>query len=417
MNDNIDTNKLKDVKFGASAFEGSKNELPSVFPREMGPNALRYLENVVVSGLASDMIGRFEKTFAKYHNRKYCIATPGCTPALFALFLGFDFEPGSEIIVSSIADYGDVCGLLFENYIPVFCDVDEKTGLITADKIKPLITERTRAILAVNFFGLTCDFDPIIKLAKQHDIIVIEDACQSILARYKGRLSGTLTDVAVFSFDSEKTLGGDMGGAILLDDDELYGRIVNRAMSRGAKSFPDFGRKHIYRGMALRMPQCTAATCLANFEIIERQVENRTAMGNKLTDLLSDIPGVRVYEVSQDQTHSYWMYGFSIDPMHFVCTASKLAALLKEEGIADCGLGRYYVLPASVTFLAENALKKQYPYNLVDKEYDYDPVRTCPNAVTFMESFIRWFWTEKYNEEHINIIAEIIRKVVVKTHI
>ena len=418
MNSKQDHQSLPDAAYGAAQASTEVSDLPAVFPREMGPNAMKYLQEVVDSGLSSKIVARFEETFAKAHGRRYCVASPGCTQALFALFLGLDFEPGDEVIVSPIADYGDLCGLLFENLVPVFCDTDADTGLITAETIKPCITDRTKAILAVNFFGLPCDFDPIMALAREHGILVIEDVCQSILSTYKGRISGSLADIATFSFDSEKTCGGDVGGALLLDDEDLYNRIVNRALSRGAKQFPGFGRKHIYRGSALRMPQCTAATCLANWEILPPQVENRTAMAGLLDSLIEDVPGVQVYRVPKDRTHTYWMYGFRIDPEQFTCSTQDLAAQLKEAGIASCGLGMYYILPLGVPFLAENVAAGNYPFNIpvASRQVDYEAERICPNAIAFMSNFIRWFWTEKYQSGHIHQIAGIIRSVCEHNH-
>jgi dTDP-4-amino-4,6-dideoxygalactose transaminase len=408
----IESKKLKDAKYGSASQMKSSIGLPSVFPREMGPNAMKYLQEVVDSGLTSDIVSRFERILADAHGRKYCMMTPGCTNALFALFNALDFEPGDEIIVSPIADYGDICGLLFENYIPVFCDTDPDTGLITAETIAPCITERTRAILAVNFFGLTCDFDPIMELARKHNLLVIEDVCQSILATYKGRLAGTLADIAVFSFDSEKVLGGDMGGAVMTDDEDLYYRLVNRALSRGAKDFPGFGRKHLYRGVALRAPQCTAATTMANWEILPRQVERRRKTARLLTQRLETIEGIIPYRVPDGQEHSYWMYGFRVDPAQFSVSPAELAAKLNEAGI-PCGQGKYYVLPASVPFLAEYVEKGVYPFNVpvASRKIDYDPLRVCPNATAFMDTYIRWLWTEKYTEQDVELMASIIREV------
>ena len=96
--------------------------LPQPFPRTMGPNCATYLQEVIDSGLTSDMIGRFEAAFATELGVRHCIATPGCTPALAILAAALDFAPGDEIIVSPVTDYGTVQGLLAQNYIPVFPD-------------------------------------------------------------------------------------------------------------------------------------------------------------------------------------------------------------------------------------------------------------------------------------------------------
>jgi len=261
--------KKERVKYGASAFMELKGKLPNLFPRIIGPNALKYVKEVIDSGLTSDMVCRFEKSFAQAYGVKHCIGTSGCTPALSVLSACFKFNPGDEVIVSPITDYGTILGLLLENYIPVFADTEPENINISAKTIEPCITERTRAILVVHKTGLICDMDPINELAKKYDLIVYEDCCQSIFGEYKGRFAGTLSRAGAFSFDPEKTMGSDMGGCIITDDDQLadYARFIG--MSRGATYQPNFGRIHTARGYAYRMSQCAAAICLAQLEIIK----------------------------------------------------------------------------------------------------------------------------------------------------
>ena len=128
---------------------------------------------------------------------------------------------------------------------------------ISAETIAPLITDRTRAILTVHKTGIICDMDPINALAARHNLVVIEDVCQAVFGEYKGRLAGTLGHAAGFSFDSEKTLGSDVGGCLVTNDDALAERARFLGHSRGAENRPGFGRMHTAEGTALRMPTCT----------------------------------------------------------------------------------------------------------------------------------------------------------------
>ncbi len=412
----MSTPKVKEnAQFGVKAFDPGTQELPAVFPREMGPNAMTYLQEVVDSGLASDMTDRFERYLADLHGTRFCVATPGCTQAIFAAALGLDFEPGDEIIVSPITDYGSVAGLLIEGYIPVFADTEPGTALLSARTIEPLITDRTRAVMCVHKLGLPCDMDPIVDLARRHNLIVIEDVCQAVMATYKGRLAGTLGDLACFSFDAEKTMGGDIGGAVLTNDEQIHQRIKYRAISRGAYKEPGFGRIHTCRGFATRMPQCTAATCLANFEILPRQVENRRKMAAMLDDRIREIPGILPYEVPEGRTHTYWMYGFSIEPDRFACTPEQFASEITVKGIPGVGLGKYYLMPEALPFLAEYVKRGVYPFSSPPSSRTYRYAGDAvPNAQAFLSTWIRWFWTEKYNAGHIEYIAGIIRDVAAR---
>ena len=402
------------AKYGAAAFEGITGNLPNSFPRQMGKNCMKYLKEVVDSGLTSSMVGRFEEAFAREMGVKHCIATPGCTPALAVLAAAFAFGPGDEIIVSPITDYGTVQGLIRENYIPVFADAEPGTVNVCAETIEPCITDRTRAILIVHKTGIICDMDPINDLARRNNIIVYEDACQAVFGEYKGRYAGTLSTAGGFSFDAEKTMGSDVGGCVVTDDDELAERMRFIGQSRGAEVEPHFGRKHIAPGYAYRMTLCTAAICLGQLEIIREQVAQRDRMVRLLSELVGEIPEVEPFPIPDYMNvYSCWMFGMSIDPSQFSCSAEEFARQIAEAGIPGAGQGKYYLMPAACTFLDENARNKVYPYSMppASREYRYG-ADSCPNAKDFLENWIRWStFCEKYQPSHCRLAADIIRAV------
>lgn len=406
--------KLERAAYGAAAQDWDPGALPTPFPRTIGPNALRYLEEVVASGLRTDMVGRFERRFAEALGVKHCVATPGCTPALHLLAMALPFEPGDEVIVSPISDYGTVMGLIKQHYIPVFADTAPGTVNLSAETIAPLVTDRTRAILAVHKAGLICDMDPIMALARKHDLVVIEDVCQAVFGRYKGRLAGTLGDAAGFSFDAEKTLGSDTGGCLVTDDDALAERARFLGQSRGGVMQPGFGRVHIAEGNALRMPECTAAITLAQLEIIHDQVAHRDRMARLLTAALGRIPGITPLPIPDSvDVYSPWMVGFSIDPAAFRCTADEFGRQCAEAGIPGASTCRYYLLPAALPFLQERASAHVYPYSKPPASRDYAyGADACPTAQAFLETFIRWSsFCEKYRPEHCDLAADIVRRV------
>jgi len=406
--------RLDRAKFGAYAVANLTGKLPNPFPRTIGPNATKYLQEVVDSGLCIDMIGRFESAFAEAYGVKHCISTPGCTPALQVLAAAFNFEPGDEVIVSPITDYGTICGLLVENLIPVFADTAPGTINFSARTIEQCITSRTRAILCVHKTGLICDMDPINKLAEKHGILVYEDACQAVFGEYKYRLAGTLSKAGAFSFDSEKTMGSDVGGCIITNDDALAERARFIGHSRGAVQKPGFGRLHTERGYALRMPQCTAAISLAQLEIVRPQVAQRDTMARYLTRLIKEISGVIPLPIPDEtKVYSCWMFGLNIDPTQFTCSVQEFADQLEAEGIPGAGMGEYYLIPEAVTFLQQKAADHIYPYSKppASRDYEYGP-HICPTAREFLRTFIRWStFCEKYTPEHCEIAAEIISRV------
>jgi len=410
----VTTQNTPRATYGAAAFKDLKGTLPNPFPRTIGPNAMTYLKEVVDGGLLIDLMARFEAAFARAMGAKHCIATPGCTPALAILASAFGFEPGDEIIVSPITDYGTIMGLVKENIIPVFADTAPGTVNMSAETIAPCISDRTRGILCVHKTGLMCDMDPINALAKKPNLVVYEDVCQAILSRYKGRLAGTLGRAAGFSFDSEKTMGSDVGGCVLTDDDELAEKIRFIGQSRGGVQEPGFGRKHIVAGYAYRMPNCTAAISLAQLEILPENVARRDTMARRLTKRLAQIPGITPLPIPDYQeVYSCWMMGFCIDPKTFTIDADTFAARCAEAGLIGAGTGKYYLMPAACTFLEENARKKIYPYSRPPalREYHYG-TDSCPRAWAFLQNFVRWStFCDKYTEEHCEMAAGIVQTV------
>jgi dTDP-4-amino-4,6-dideoxygalactose transaminase len=380
---------------------------------------MKYLQEVVASGLTCDMVGRFEAAFAQACGVRHCIATPGCTPALAILAAAFAFDPGDEIIVSPVTDYGTVMGLIQESYIPVFADTAPGTVNLSAETIEPCLTDRTRAILVVHKTGLVCDMDPINELAARHNLLVYEDACQAVFSEYKGRLAGTLSKAAGFSFDAEKTMGSDVGGCVITDDETLAEQLRFVGHSRGARVVPGFGRTHSVAGYAYRMSNCTAAISLAQLEIIRGQVAQRDKMIRLLTRLVNEVPGVMALPIPDYlNVYSAWMFGMSLDPEQFTCTTAEFAQQLAEGGIPDASLARYYLMPEACTFLNENARNQVYPYSRppASRAYVYDET-TCPTAHRFLETWIRWVnFCEKYTEEHCRLAAEIVRDVADRNH-
>lgn len=405
--------KFERAKYGAAAYAGQTGELPAPFPRTMGPNTMKYLAEIVDSGMSCNMIGRFEEAFAKAIGVKHCIAAPGCTPSLAMLAAALPFKPGDEIIVSSVTDYGTIQGIIRENYIPVFADTAPGTVIVSAETIAPQISDRTRALLVVHKTGTICDMDSINALAKRHGLLVVEDCCQAVFGQYKGRVTGTLADVAAFSFDGEKTMGSDTGGCVVTNDDELAERMRFMGQSRAAVMEPHFGRRHVEAGYAFRMPLCTAAVTLAQLEIAPENVAQRDRMARLIASLLSEIQGITPHPIPDYMNvYSCWMMSFSIDPLAFRCDTEELGRQISEKGLG-VGMGEYYLMPEACTFLQRNAREKIYPYSLppASKEYTYG-ADVCPNAREYLRHWLRWStFCEKYQPHHCERVAEIVREV------
>jgi perosamine synthetase len=402
------------AQYGAKAYAGlSAAAVPNPFPRQMGPNCMTYLQEVIDSGLTSDMVERFERRFADALGMKHCIGTSGCTPALAVIAAALALDPGDEIIVSPVTDFGTIQGLCKQNYIPVFPDTAPGSLNMSAETIEPCVTDRTRAILVVHKSGIVCDMDEINALAARRSLMVYEDACQALFGRYKGRLVGTLSRATAFSFDPEKTLGSDIGGAIVTNDDELAERMRFVGIYRAGVMRPHFGRVYPECGYAYRMPQMTAAVCLAQLETIQGLVANRDRTIRKIYRLLAEIGDVTPLAIPDYvDVHSCWMGGFSIGPGAFRCSTEEFAAQVEAEGIGGMGIADYYLMSEAALFLQRQAAEKTYPFSMppASRAYRYSG-DDCPTARAFLSHFVRWVISDRYTDDDCARIADAVRTV------
>lgn len=174
-------------------------------------------------------VANFEKNFADYVGVKHAIAVNSGTDALVISLRSAGVKAGDEVITTPFTFFSTAETIAAVGAVPVFVDVDEKTYNLDPDKIEEKITNKTKAILPVHIFGQTADMDKINDIAKKHNLLVIEDACQAVGAEYKGVKAGALGDFGCFSFFPTKNLGafGD-GGIITTNDDNLA--VICRAL-------------------------------------------------------------------------------------------------------------------------------------------------------------------------------------------
>lgn len=391
----VKTTSLKDLALnGGTPIRGADHPLPPLFPRTIAPGARANIDRVLDSGFGLDIIKEYEVAFAAAMGTKHAVALSNCTDALHAVVAAIGVGPGDEVIASPITDYGSVKGIFVQGAEAVFPDVDVRTGLITADEIAKVITSRTKAIIAVHMYGQVCDMDPIVELARKHDLLLIEDVCQAPFAKYKGRVTGTIGDVGCYSFEAEKHISTDHGGMAITDDGKLADDIRFIALSRGARPAERGTRVHEAIGHAFRYGRLEAAVGLAQLPLVPEQNRLRVKLANRLSQGLKTIDGISPPFVPSNTSHVYWLYHFRVDLSQFGVDLGEFIDALNAEGL-KCGPALYYLIPYSHTFVKnrEEILKR------------------LPNAREHLSNTIRWPWTEKYSESDVDDIAAIVRKV------
>jgi dTDP-4-amino-4,6-dideoxygalactose transaminase len=304
----------------------------------------------------------FERAWADNSQVKHGISVNSCTSGLYAAVGAAGIQPGDEVIVSPYTMAASATAPLIFNGVPVFADIDPRSYCISAETIRPKITSRTRAIIVVHIFGQPADMDPIMALAEEHNLIVIEDCAQAPYATYKGRPVGGLGHMGVFSLNYHKHIHTGEGGIVTTNDDALAERVQlirNHAEAVVEKKGVSNLRNMI--GFNFRLGEIEAAIGLAQLKkgvgLIAQRKENIAYLENQLKDL----PGLTMPHVGAAGDHVYYVHaldydaaitGVSRDLLVRAIRAELPATELREGDGALMGAG--YVRPLYLLPLFQN---------------------------------------------------------------
>ena len=185
-------------------------------------------------------VEEFEQAIADYAGAKYAVAVSSGTAALHCAMYALEIGPGDEVIVPPMTFAATANCVVFQEGTPVFADVDPDTLLIDPIKVEASITEKTKAIIAVDYAGQPCDYDKLYEIADKHNLILVADGCHALGAEYKGKRVGSLADMTVFSFHPVKHITTGEGGMITTDDAKLAERMRifrNHGITRDPSNF------------------------------------------------------------------------------------------------------------------------------------------------------------------------------------
>lgn len=377
-------------------------ELPTVkniSGREVGEEELELVTEVVRSGNMGFLYGTklkdFQKEWAAKYNVSTAVAVSSGTAALHSAMIFLNIGPGDEVLVPAITDMGTIIALLYEDATPVFVDVDLQTQNMDPKDLEHKITERTKAIIPVHLYGFPCDMDPIMEIAKKHNLYVVEDCCQAHLTEYKGKLVGTIGDVGCFSFQQSKHMTTGDGGMVITNNDELCGRKLALCADKGWPR--EKYRDHLFLAPNYHMTELQAAVGLAQFRKLESFIEKRRKTATYLSSLIKDIKGVYPPLEVDWARNTYYEYALTIDPEQFQVSNQVLAEALTAEGVVTAPS----YLPNPI-----------YIYDLVTSRTGKIADDFCPVAVQACKSMLYIPWNEKMTETHAEEIGTAIKKVL-----
>lgn len=335
----------------------------------------------------------FQREFAARFGVKHAFATSNCTTAMHAATQAIGIKEGDEVIVTPITFIATSLVILKEGGKPVYADIDPRTFNIDPGQIEDKITKKTKAIYVVHYGGQMCDMDPIMEIAKKHNLFVLEDCAHAHGASYKGRQAGSIGDVGCFSFHSLKnmvTLGE--GGMITTNNDGLTDRIQRMRVMSITHWDPDqtvweFGGYRLEKkgvkdywipshfdvidddgkwGNNYRMNEAQAAVGRAQLRKLDMMVEKRRYNGHYMNEGLKGIEGVTPAYEDPNGIHAFHLYTLCVEPEILGASRDEfLRVLYQEEGIQ--GILHY---------------QPTYHFTGLKKKYNY-PDKLCHNAEKF----------------------------------
>jgi len=322
---------------------------------QMGPNCLA-----------------LQQEFAEWNGNRFCVTTNSGTAALHMGLVACGVGAGDHVLAPAYSWSSSATCIMHHNAIPVFVDIDFETINMDLDRIEAAITPRTKAIVAVHLHGLALNMDKLMAVAQKHDLRVVEDACQSYGAKFKGRKVGTFGDCAAFSRSQNKSLCSGEGGLFVTDDQEKRD-LAQQVWSFGECRTPSQERDyHAYAlGWMYRNSDVTSALARSQLKKLDYhlqvQRENTMVFHDKIKHL--EAKGLILPTEPEGHTHSWYEYvcrldtdriGWPNDPVVFRDAVRKT---LQAEGVRVTVWQRF-ILPQMTVFQARNAYGLGTPWSI-----------------------------------------------------
>lgn len=342
------------------AIEGGTPVRTRPFPeyRTIGAEEKAAVADVLDTGILSAFLGtwspeflggprvrKLEDEWAAYFGVAHAVSMNSATSGLFAALGAAGVGPGDEVIVSPYTMSASAVGPLIYNAIPVFADIEPETFCLSADSIRAVLTERTKAIVVVDLFGHPASMDEIMALATDHGLIVIEDAAQAPGATMGERYAGTLGHIGVFSLNYHKHIHSGEGSVVVTDDPSLAERLqLIRNHAEVVLQQKDGGEADLSNmlGFNYRMTEIEAAIASEQLKKLDGLLAPRIERAQQLTELLSNLPGLSTPIVRDGCIHAFYIYALRYDASTVGVPRARFAEALRAEGVP---ISERYVAP------------------------------------------------------------------------
>jgi len=308
-------------------------------------------------------VQQLEKDWSRYFKIKHSVSVNSATSGLNIAVGAAGISPGDEVIVSPYTMTASATAALVYGGIPVFADIDPEIFCITPESIRACITPCTRAIIVVDLFGHPADMKEIMEIAREHDLVVIEDAAQAPGATYDGRYAGTLGDIGVYSLNVHKTIQCGEGGIVVTDNDDFAERL-QLIRNHAEVVVKEKGVKNLVNmvGFNYRMTEIEAAISREQLKKLESLHKPRIYAAAYLTKNLSTIEGITTPVTKKNVRHGFYVFAIRYNQTLHKLSRNKIVAALKAEGVPIDG---GYVEPIYLEPLYQNKIafgKDGFPF-------------------------------------------------------
>jgi perosamine synthetase len=378
--------------------------------------AMAVFDEAIASGNAFGYGGsheqRYEQAFAEMMGGGFADAVNSGTNAVYCALGGLRLEPFSEVIVSPITDPGGMMPIPLMGCVPVVADCDPLSYNTSAEQIRPLITERTRAILVAHIGGEPIAMDAVMELAREHGLYVIEDCAQAHGARYNGRLVGTFGHLACFStmFGKHHCTGGQ-GGVVYTQDPELFWN-VKRFADRGKPFNIEGEQGNVVAGLNCNLNDLAAAIGCVQLKKLESMLERRHQIGEAIKARLADAGGpVQVGWQPADSYCTYWFLRLRLDLDAVSVDKPTFCRALAAEGIPVAE--NYRIIPSEKPWFVNRAVfgDSGFPWSCSDYSGPREPQVHIDNAIAVTGTHFNIAMHESYGPQEIEDIVAAIQKV------
>lgn len=293
-------------------------------------------------------VSELEEALCRLTGAAHCTAVSNGTAALHTACLAAGIGPGDEVVTTPITFAASANAVLYCGGKPVFADIDPRTYLIDPASVEKRVTERTKAVIAVDFTGAACDYDAIRAVCQKHRLLLIEDAAHSIGTVYRGTHVGNIADLTTFSFHPVKTVTAGEGGAVLTKDDALAKRVelfAKHGITRDPALLQDHGNSNWYYeqqllGYNYRMTDIQCALALSQLKKLDRFAAQRKELVRRYDEAFSEIPEVIVQtEVDGSDTVRH-LYILRLDFTRLACGRREFYDAMQAENI---GVNVHYI--------------------------------------------------------------------------